>query len=819
MIQLRQINKSFNKGKSNEIKAVSATTLTFPDKGLVVLVGPSGSGKTTLLNVLGGLEYVDSGEIIFGDQVITRRNHRTLDTIRNRKIGYIFQQYNLLPNLTVYENIALVFKLQGITDAAAARDTIHYVLASVSMFAFRKRKVLTLSSGQQQRVGIARAIAKNPDLIIADEPTGNLDSRNTLEIMNIIRKISEQKLVVLVTHERELADFYGDRIIEIRDGVVVSDDMNHQREALQLRHLNTIYLKDLEQQRLADAPVQVAYYAPEGAPPPGESVKVSLIAMNHTLYIRADGDEQLRVRYVDEDAGMEIVDEHFKGLEQADVQENDFDFAALSAAAKVPQAKGAAISLREALKSALSRLRSYSTAQKLLSLGFVFAASLIAIAIALLGKLYHVNPAEFQEVDQHYVSTDAGDVGALAQAPYAAAVNPLYEQQPFVLQVHSFDQINTHLPLMAHPSDVRLLRPEDVVIGRPPQNAQEVVIDRLRADVFLNSGLFKQAGLSQPVDLIGLTLTSPAFGYRDELQIVGISDLRSPTLWVDESYMYEMAVNGSGQGLRQPRLAAWRPERRLQLLPGGRLPERTGEVLYPEKFRTLKGYQLGAALPKRDVSSDQADTIVGFYTADDAAMNALNEEVVMTTPALLKATYYANQRMDRPVLVYTSDIGLTVASLQAQNQKAIPTYQRALTQYQAQVRRGYYTVLLFGGVLLGLSLLQLYFMIRASLLTRIYDIGVYRSLGASRWDIQKMFVLEIITVTTVTSMIGYALTTMIIKEIEKVTPPQFALFSFPLAYIVGGVLLIYAINIGSGLLPVFRITQKSPSQILKQHDA
>ncbi len=818
MIQLRQVNKTFNKGKQNEIKAISETNLSFPEKGLVVLCGPSGSGKTTLLNVLGGLEYIDSGEIIFGDERITKRNARRLDTIRNRKIGYIFQQYNLLPHLTVFENIELVLKMQGTTDPEAIRQTIHYVLEAVGMFAFRKRKVMTLSGGQQQRVGIARAIAKNPEMIIADEPTGNLDSKNTLEIMNIIKKISRQKLVVLVTHERELADFYGDRIIEIRDGVVVRDYINDDKQSLQVRHQNTIYLRDLDRQMLLESPVQVDSYAPAGTPASGP-IKVTLITINNTLYVKVDGDPALKIRYADEDSGLEILDEHYKGLEQADVAENEFDFAKMSLPAAPPRSTGAAISTKEALKGAVKRLRSLPRMQKLLSLGFVLAAALIGVSIALLGKLYHVNPAEFQAVDQHYVATNAKDVAALEREPSVVAVNPLPEQVPFALRLHAFDQVKTDLPLMAHPSSSKLLPPEAVTIGHPPQNDQEVVIDKLLAEILLGNSPYKQAGLKEPGDLVGLTLVSAGFGYQEPLRVVGISDLKSPTIWMAEPYLYEIAVNGTARNRTAPRLGTWRPERDLEIVQGGRLPERAGEVLYPEKFRLLKGYTPGAALPVHDGAEGPGDTIVGFYTAANAEMNTVNEEVVMTTAAALKETYFARARKDRPVLAYTDDVGGTVSALQSQGFKAIATYEQSLKQFQADVRRGYYTLLLFAAVLLGLSLLQLYFMIRSSLLARIYDIGVYRALGASRWDIHKMFVFEIAVLTTVTSMVGYAITTMIIKEIEKALPPQFTLFHFPVPYIVGGVALIYAINILSGLLPVFRLTLKSPSQILKQHDA
>ena len=131
-----------------------------------------------------------------------------------------------MPNLSVFDNVAFVLKMIGIQDKNEIETRVNYILKQVGMYRFRKKRSTQLSGGQQQRVAIARALVKNPKVIIADEPTGNLDSKNTLEIMNIIKSISANKLVVLVTHEKELANFYGDRIIEIKDGKIINDDQN-----------------------------------------------------------------------------------------------------------------------------------------------------------------------------------------------------------------------------------------------------------------------------------------------------------------------------------------------------------------------------------------------------------------------------------------------------------------------------------------------------------------------------------------------------------------------------------------------------------------
>ncbi len=217
MITLTNVNKYFNRHKKNEIHIINNTSLEFEDTGLVALLGISGSGKTTLLNAIGGLDRVNKGKIYINGKKITQRTAHTVDKIRNLNIGYIFQDYKLIDNLTVFENVAIALKMIGLKDKEETKKRVYYVLERVGMYRYRNRPAKMLSGGERQRVAIARAIVKNPNIVIADEPTGNLDSKNSLEIMNIIKAISKERLVILVTHETELAKFYASRVIEVQD--------------------------------------------------------------------------------------------------------------------------------------------------------------------------------------------------------------------------------------------------------------------------------------------------------------------------------------------------------------------------------------------------------------------------------------------------------------------------------------------------------------------------------------------------------------------------------------------------------------------------
>lgn len=193
MIKLQNVNKYFNRHKKNEIHVINNVSLTLESTGLVAILGPSGSGKTTLLNAIGGLDKVNKGKIFINEEEITTFSTHKRDKIRNINIGYIFQDYKLVDDLSVFENIALVLKMIGIKDKKEINTRVEYVLNAVNMYRYRNRPAGMLSGGERQRVGIARAIVKDPEIIIADEPTGNLDSKNSLEIMNIIKAISKRK--------------------------------------------------------------------------------------------------------------------------------------------------------------------------------------------------------------------------------------------------------------------------------------------------------------------------------------------------------------------------------------------------------------------------------------------------------------------------------------------------------------------------------------------------------------------------------------------------------------------------------------------------
>ncbi len=220
MIEVRNLCKIYRMKRGVDVTALDDVSLKFPDTGMVFILGKSGSGKSTLLNVIGGLDTVDSGEILVKGSSCADFKQSHYDSYRNTYIGFIFQEYNILEELTVGANIALAIELQG---RRAEDEEINRILEEVDLAGYGDRKPNELSGGQKQRVAIARALVKHPEIIMADEPTGALDSETGKQVFDTLKRLSRDKLVLIVSHDREFSEQYADRIIELSDGKVISD--------------------------------------------------------------------------------------------------------------------------------------------------------------------------------------------------------------------------------------------------------------------------------------------------------------------------------------------------------------------------------------------------------------------------------------------------------------------------------------------------------------------------------------------------------------------------------------------------------------------
>ena len=221
MLQIKNIRKKYVTGELVQT-ALDGVDLTLRDHEFVAILGPSGSGKTTLLNVIGGLDRYDSGNLIINGISTEKYTDRDWDSYRNHTIGFVFQSYNLIPHQTVLSNVELALTISGISRSERKKRAVK-ALEDVGLGNQLHKRPNQMSGGQMQRVAIARALVNNPDILLADEPTGALDSETSVQVMELLKEVAKDRLVVMVTHNPELAEEYANRIVRVRDGKIISD--------------------------------------------------------------------------------------------------------------------------------------------------------------------------------------------------------------------------------------------------------------------------------------------------------------------------------------------------------------------------------------------------------------------------------------------------------------------------------------------------------------------------------------------------------------------------------------------------------------------
>ena len=310
MIKLIDVNKSYK-----DLQVLKNINIDFPDKGLVTLLGQSGSGKTTLLNVIAGLDKF-KGEIIYDNVSIKNYQPIKMGKIRNKNIGYIFQSFNLFEDRTVYDNLQIALELNDIYDKEEQEKRINYCLNAVGMYNYKRRIAKALSGGQQQRVSIARALVKNCKVILADEPTGNLDSKNSIEILNILKKLSKDILVILVTHDDLLAEIYSDKIIQIKDGRIINYLTNESKNTLDIKNLDYIFLKDYEKNSTKFTNLEINEYRKNN-----EKINLNIISKNGIYYV----DSPTKIEILDSNHELEIIDDNYKDIDKESYKKNEFD--------------------------------------------------------------------------------------------------------------------------------------------------------------------------------------------------------------------------------------------------------------------------------------------------------------------------------------------------------------------------------------------------------------------------------------------------------------------------------------------------------------
>ena len=818
MVRLEHVNKFFNRRKKNEIYVINDTTLQMESKGLVALLGPSGCGKTTLLNVIGGLDKVGSGNVYINGQKLTGRRAGKVDQIRNLNVGYIFQNYNLVDSMTVFDNVAIALKLVGVKDKKEIEEKVNYVLEKVGMYRYRNRYADMLSGGERQRVGIARAIVKNPAIVIADEPTGNLDSKNTLEVMNIIKAISEDKLVILVTHEEQLAEFYASRIIRILDGKVVSDEINDHADNLDYRIENKIYLKDIpDHKRLKTDLYNLDFYNESGG-----TLDLDIVIRNGNIYIRTNNEND-RLEIVDENSSIELVDDHYRKLSREDSMENSFDpqRLAVSGVRKYHSILNPWTMIKRGFKTVFN----YNILKKILLLGFLISAIFITYSISNIFGVLNITDDEFVQEDKSYLTIIGKKIDVDTYLKYEA--DPDYDyvmpgDSDISISMPYEDYLQTSTSsasLSGSLSDYKKLSVSDLAYGELPKNAGEIVVDRMVLKSVIRDQESKAAGFGTVESFLGQKVTVPEM---PDMKIVGISDLGSPCIYTDQSIFINLIANaqsadeiqegnhdtgevsgGSGEGASGA-IVDYNLKASSVSLAKGNWPTGDYEVLVNEKNKD--DMAIGKTIAQK--VNGKKLKVSGYYKdANDSDFMLVNSNTVKYNVIRGKANITVCPKDKKAALRQLNDEKINVKDTYGQSEK----------EYKKEKWASIFSTLILAGVILAISFIEIFLIIRASFLSRVKEVGVYRAIGVKKNDIYRMFAGEILAITTMASLPGFLLMAYILDKVSQIS--YFSKMFLIDPTVLGiSLVLIYGFNLVFGLLPVFRTIRKTPAAILSRTD-
>ena len=834
MIKITKLNKYFYRKKSNEIHVINDVSLTFPDNGLITILGESGSGKTTLLNVLGGLDDFYKGSIEFDDKAIHKYSWRTMDKIRNEKIGYIFQNYLLLPQRTVFDNLKILLNMYNISDKEK-EERIDYVLEAVGMLRYKKKNVTELSGGQQQRVAIARALIKSPSLILADEPTGNLDEKNTIQIMNIIKKISKKILVILVSHERSIATSYSDYIIEVKDGKIDSQTSLDGSDSYRYEDDQNIYLKELEYKKIESDQVNIDFYSNDK-----QKINLQIVYQNGKFLIKSDDNVVL----LDKNSEVNLIDDYKQELDtEKEVEQSDFELKSLK------MEKTPSLTFKECINLAFSNLKKLKKRTSFLIFPLLVIVSLILVSVQSIISASYVNRQDITTLDSriYNVSLEKAD-SRLNKAVHTFAFkyfcNHLLEENPnielainfnptFKFYLPSFTQVSGESYTLNGFSTLTFdqINQEEIIYGRMPITMNEIAIEKwvldktingttlqnfMNVSSFLNKELFL-SGSTFSFKIVGIVDSEENTAYFHKWSLLNIfpAELKKSTYTIaplseyKKSYSTDVVLEKYDFIANEAYLSASIDSIKLNsdsFITVNKTDAVNVEdfqyklIVSDELYNQLHISVLATNYTELDVIcvseeekqqvSDFVNSVYSFYHSGELIANEENGYDV-SIPADLKEVY------------------LTLS--------AHSEYDDVLAPYLEEANRQVASRLLITFTILLLSMLIVFFSMKSYAIKNIYDIGVFRAIGINKRSIIFIYALQILIISLKSTLVGaiaYYLITSFVASIPIINVPiamDFSIFSIC-------TLGLMATNILVGVLPVIMYLQKTPSQLLSKYD-
>jgi len=877
MIKLSKINKFYNKNKSNEIHVLNNIDIQIEEIGLTTILGPSGSGKSTLLQVIGGLDK-SSGSITFDNEEFSKVCSNKMDLYRNKNIGYIFQNYHLLHGLTVYQNLKVQLELIGVTDEQEVEHRINVCLKAIGMDKYKRRNVNALSGGQQQRVAIARALVKGAKVIIADEPTGNLDSRNSIEVMNILKRLSKHCAVILVTHDKLLAKHYSDRIIQIKDGEIIADNINENDDSYLLADSETLYLDQYISNVLENKNQKVSLFSNSDM-----KLDIRIVIENNTIYI--DNTNGLPVKVIGE-----TTDKTFKDHKENNEEVNKEDKSIVFKDEKEKSYKEKIGAFFTALKNSILSFFFSKNKILLVYLSFFFIGALLCGCVAFYNYTTQIDkdivkdyPAEAYRVDP---------ASGLASAPYGyefsyAEVEEIVQQDNGVKgMVEIVPDAYFYMPYVSNRTIRYKIENEVYAANAYVLNSDikltgnQIAITTALADELIE--YYEKFGIDTYDKLKGINFKGSFLGvYSGNVEIKEVYEADSKTVLFSDSIYYLRAtfyVTAGGSITYR----ALQPNEQLKNLELVKTDDVWGPSVYLsnnlKKYFTsnpayfIKGYfdsdafefvyesesayysfieemTTYAATNVVPYSAKQFDLVEGRLPTNDneivipdglkRIVNIGDEytEHCYTVVGYYASSYpdnssflYANERtsyMYRLRSIYETSIKVrkTVDFYLDDEEKAINYFSSigyTCENVKDKVLYDAYQSNLNDKeiaiiVLISISVVMIvfiFFMNRSRIIQSIYTLGVYRALGAKKSKLYGKYLLDSFIMSSFTAVLGFLIVYAFTLYVRQYIPSLGIDPLFALLMVLG----LYVVMMIASLLPVYTLLRKTPVEILAKYD-
>lgn len=886
MINVSNLNKYYHKGKSNEIHVINNTNLVLPSSGFVVFLGASGSGKTTLINVIAGLDKA-KGEISYDEATFKNYKMGKIDKFRRENIGYVFQNYNLLNSMTIYDNLRITLELMGITDQTVIKERIEYVLDMLNMKKYKNKLASNLSGGQMQRVSIARALVKDSKIIIADEPTGNLDSENTIEVMNILKSISKDKLVIMVTHDRKCAEFYADRIIEIKDGVVEKDYENSNSDDLDNYDSSKIYLKDMKNEIIDVNNVKINLYLDENDSL--ENLNLTIVKKDGVIYLKSDD-----VKVIDNRSKIKLIDDNYKSIKKEDVKSFNYNPKPLEKTKK----KFSLMPLLKGIANAYSAHKQSSKKMKGLHACFVIIGVVMAFCVLMLSVGTYVNGKQiaYSNKGLQIVKIENDKfIDGLKKAVDEGLIDDYSYSQPLYFKNNLTPSIvNTETFLLKENYNN-----DSLLAGEKNVTGDEVLITKKIADQIIKK--YKNIENYSYKNLIGKNVSFNNSTRSTSYIIKGITDSEASNIYTS-FYNYEDSLfeyYGRNSTISNGAIIEEKTKVNYTIVEGRDIENDNECIVNINRFvNNPDDYS-----EKVKFSDGEEYTIVGYYKLDEMNLFGGGLDVLFNNQDIIKKHFIFNSRMfangtnllasnlklvsgempknkneilisdcidlesdnelARDMKKYISDNNLTVVGVYESRATSTATafgctkdYLLASslgssagfyllvsnddnrlinmckedgiqlkTSYQAnhdfrvkQKREMFGSTIAVSAVFLVIIIVYVFFMMRSKMIHRIYEIGVLREIGASRFRIYRVFLIELLVLITMTTAIGYIVSIVLCHLANKKIGGLLGIFNYSPLYATLGIIIIYGVSIIAGMLPIFMLQRKTPAEIVAKYD-